>query len=69
MLFGHTCGFWVFMDFKEKLIGLASVMRDPGVRVALFFALGCHMTSSCLSVYLGANGGRQGVWGLYILLR
>lgn len=31
-MFGHTCGFGVFMeDFKEKLLGLASVLRDTGI--------------------------------------
>lgn len=40
MLFGHTCGWVVFMeDFKEKLLGLTNILRDPGMWVPLSFLL------------------------------
>lgn len=41
MLFGHTCGLQVlFMGyFKEKVRGLTSVLRDPGMWVPLSFSL------------------------------
>lgn len=51
-----TCGFGVFMeDFKEKLLGLASLLMDPGIWTPLFLVLGSHIASCCSSGYLGAH--------------
>lgn len=51
-----TCGFGVFMeDFKEKLLGLASLLMDPGAWTPLFLALGFHIPRCCSSGNLGAH--------------
>ncbi|XP_045432224.1 proheparin-binding EGF-like growth factor isoform X3 [Pipistrellus kuhlii] len=49
-------------DFKEKLLGLASLLMEPGTWSPLFLALGFHVPSCCSSGYLGAHWNRQGVW-------
>lgn len=66
----RTCEVGVLMeDFKEKLLGLASLLMDPGTWSPLFLALGFHVPSCCSSGYLGAHWNRQGVWGPHLPLR